>query len=101
MHKDFRTAINILEENDEIVHIKKEVDPLVNLGGIAWFAQNKYDKASIFENLKGFEGWTAVSYVCGSRKRLSLALGSEPENLIPYLAKKLEKGLTPTGKSVV
>lgn len=95
MTKDLRELIDTLEEAGEIIRIKKEVDPLSNLGGIAWFAQNKYNKASLFESLKGFPGWTAVSYICGSRKRFALALGSTPENLIPDMSKKLEKGLTP------
>ncbi len=93
--KDMRTYLDALEQAGELLHIRKEVDPRANLGGLAYAAQNRMQRATMFEDLKGYAGWRAVSYICGSRRRLAIALGCNPETFIPQWSKMLEGGLTP------
>lgn len=94
--KDLRTYLADLEAAGEILHITKEVDAHRNLAGLAWQAENYQGKATLFENVKGYPGWKVVSYLCGSRRRLAIALGTTPEEFIPTWRRLLQKGLTPT-----
>ncbi len=95
MSKDLRLYLKELEEAGELQHLTKEVDPLTNLGGIAYQIAGQTGKASYFENLKGHPGWRAVSYVNGSRRRLAIGLHTTPQNFIPHLRGLMAKGLTP------
>jgi 2,5-furandicarboxylate decarboxylase 1 len=95
MSKDLRTFIKEMEENNELVKIKKLVDPKMNLAGLAWQGENKMGKATFFENLKNYPGWRAISYADASRKRLALAVGTSPRDFIPYMNDMLRKGPTP------
>ncbi|MBI2304128.1 MAG: UbiD family decarboxylase [Chloroflexi bacterium] len=93
MPKDLRTYLQNLEEAGEVLHVTKEVDPRDGVGGLAWQGENRLRKATSFHNLKGYPGWRAVSYVCGSRSRLAIALGTTPERFISDVLKRIEKGL--------
>jgi len=94
MVRDLRTYLTGLEKAGELLHIRGEINPKTELGGVAWQAQNKIGKATYFEKLKGYHGWRAVSYIHGSRKRIALALGTTPSNFIPEIIKRMDKGLT-------
>jgi UbiD family decarboxylase len=63
MPKDLRSFLKQLEDANEIIRIKKPVDPTVNLGGLAWQGENKLGKATYFENLVGYEGWNDVGHL--------------------------------------
>ncbi|MDP2727075.1 MAG: UbiD family decarboxylase, partial [Dehalococcoidia bacterium] len=93
--QDLRTYIRDLEEAGELLRIKKELDPRSNLGGLAYQGENKLHKATLFENLKGYPGWRVVSYMCGSRRRLAVALGTTPKDFIRTMSEALERGLIP------
>lgn len=95
MVKDLRSYLSQLEKENEIVKINKEVDPHRTLAGLAWQGENRLGKATFFNNLKGYQGWHAVSYAEASRKRLSIALNTEPGNFIPTMRDLLKKGPTP------
>lgn len=95
MPKDLRSFLKQLEDSGEILRIQKEVDPHVNLGGLAWQGENWLGKATFFENLKGYPGWRAVSYAEASRRRLALAIGTAPRDFIPTMRELLKQGPTP------
>ncbi len=96
MKHDLRSYLADLEAAGEILHIKKEVDVLKNVGGLAWQAENYMGKAPMFENVKGYPGWKVLSYLNGSRRRLAFGIGTTPEKFIPTWRELLQKGLTPT-----
>jgi 2,5-furandicarboxylate decarboxylase 1 len=91
MVKDMRTYIEALKKADEILTIDKEVDPKTNLAGLAWQAENKLQKATLFKRLKGYPRWTAVSYINGSRKRIAIGLGTTEEMYTRDLIRSLDK----------
>jgi len=95
MSEDLRSYLKELKEAGEILQIDKEVDTKTQMGGLVWSAQNRRNKATFFTNLRGYPGWKAASYLCGSRRRISLGLKTTPEKFIPELRKRLESGLTP------
>ena len=95
MPEDLRSFLKLLRKEGEIITIDKEVDPRENLAGLAWQGENRLGKATLFKNLKGYPNWQAVSYAEASRKRLSLAIGTEPKDFILTLREILKKGPTP------
>ncbi len=94
MGKDLRSFLKQLEEADMIIDIEKEVAPGENLAGLAWQGENRFEKATYFKNLKGFPGWTAVSYAEANRKRLALSLDTTSRDFIPTMRELLKKGPT-------
>ena len=85
MPQDLRSYIDLIREHKLLLDIKKEVDPLSNLAGIAYRGENEQGKATMFHNLKGYKGWTAVSYMCGSREKMALGLGTTKDKALVEL----------------
>ena len=95
---DLRTWIPQLEAAGELQHVTKPVDPLRNLGALAWQGENHLGKATMFHNLPDFPGWRAISYAETSRKRLALAMGTTVKEFIPRMRERLKQGPTPFEK---
>lgn len=95
MAEDLRTFLALLKKENELITISRKVDPCKNLAALAWQGENKLGKATFFSRLSGFPDWQAVSYAEASRKRLSIAIGTEPKNFIPTFRELLKKGPTP------
>ena len=47
----------------------------------------------MFHNLKGYPNWTAVSYMCGSREKMALGLGTTKDKALTELGGRIAKGL--------
>src|SRR5258705_7067661 len=92
MAQDLRSYIDLIREHKLLLDIKKEVDPLTNLAGIAYRGENEMDKGSMFHNLKGYAGWTAVSYMCGSREKMALGLGTTKDKALVELGGRVSRG---------
>ncbi|MEW6671823.1 MAG: UbiD family decarboxylase [Thermodesulfobacteriota bacterium] len=95
MAEDLRSFLKLIDKAGQLITIDKEVDPRKNLAGLAWQGENHLGKATYFNKLTGFPGWQAVSYAEASRKRLALAIGTDPKNFIPVFREILKKGPTP------
>ncbi|MCC7412043.1 MAG: UbiD family decarboxylase [Gammaproteobacteria bacterium] len=84
MPKDLRQYLAQLEQRmpEEIVHIEREVDPRFELPAVLRKLQdeNRYP-AAVFHKVKG-SAFPVVSNLFASRKRLALAFGVEPDNLL-------------------
>ena len=93
MAQDLRSYIDLIREHKLLLDIKKEVDPLTNLAGIAYRGENEQGKATMFHNLKGFPGWTAVSYMCGSREKMALGLKTTKDKSLIELGGRISRGL--------
>ncbi|HSC41835.1 MAG TPA: UbiD family decarboxylase [Candidatus Binatia bacterium] len=93
MPQDLRSYIDLIREHKLLLDIKKEVDPLSNLAGIAYRGENEQGKATMFHNLKGYKGWTAVSYMCGSREKMALGLGTTKDKALVELGGRISRGL--------
>ena len=76
-NNDLREFIKLLEKEDEIITIKKNVNSRFELPGIV----SKFDgnKAIIFENVEN-KTIPVISNLIGTRKRFAMAMGSKEKN---------------------
>jgi 2,5-furandicarboxylate decarboxylase 1 len=85
IHNDLREFIELLENEDEIIRIKKNVNSTFELPGIV----SKLDgnKAVIFENVEN-KTIPVISNLIGTRKRFAMAMGSKEKNDIHKIINK-------------
>ena len=93
MPQNLRGYIELIREHKLLLDIQKEIDPLTNLAGIAYRAETELGKGTLFHNLKGFPGWRAVSYMCGSREKMALGLGTTKDKALVELGARVSRGL--------
>ncbi|MEE8449730.1 MAG: UbiD family decarboxylase [Thermodesulfobacteriota bacterium] len=91
MAKDLRTFLEILEKEDQLYKIEKEVDPKTEMGTLVWEAAP--DKAIFFEQFKGHPGWRGCGAVMATRDRLSMVLGVPGDQILPHYSKLLSGDL--------
>ncbi len=77
MPYDFRSFIKLLEEENKLVRVKREVDPKYELGAVLWRAEEQ-GKAVFFEKVKG-KNIPVVGGLYQQIGRLGLALGFKEE----------------------
>jgi 2,5-furandicarboxylate decarboxylase 1 len=84
-NNDIREFIELLENEDEIIRIKKNVNSIFELPGIV----SKFDgnKAVIFENVEN-KTIPVISNLIGTRKRFAMAMGSKEKNDIHKIINK-------------
>lgn len=75
MFNDFREYLNYLEENGKLLRVKKEVNPRFEVAAGIRKISDTDGPALLFENIKGFPGWTMAGGIFGSQKLIALALG--------------------------
>ena len=85
MHNDLREFIEFLENENEIIRIKKRVASTFELPAIV----SKLDgnKAVIFENVED-KSIPVISNLLGTRKRFAMAMGSKENNDIHQIINK-------------
>ncbi len=79
MHKDLRDFLKILEEENQLIRVKEEVDDKYEIATILWELHEKMGMdapAVIFEKVKGYEV-PVVKNVLGNYKRIALACHME------------------------
>ncbi len=93
MPEDLRSYLEVLRKHDKLIEISKEVDPLKNLAGVAYRAENEQGKATLFHNLKGYPQWKAVSYMCGSREKMAIGLKTDKSKALMEVNDRVNRGL--------
>ncbi|MBK8467198.1 MAG: UbiD family decarboxylase [Chloracidobacterium sp.] len=99
MHRNLRTFIESLRNEDEIVEITAEVDPYLEISEIHRRVIDSQGRALLFNNVKG-SAFPVVTNLFGTNKRIDLAFGKKPlefvrraveaaENLLPPKLNKL------------
>ena len=83
--QSIRGHIASLMQHGEIVCFTKEVDPAENLSAIGWKTYSQLGKSSLFENLKGHDGWRVVSQIVADRRKWGLALGVGEDEVVATL----------------
>jgi UbiD family decarboxylase len=92
---DLRSALELMQANNELVSTNVEVDPNAELSGVYRYVgaggtcmrpTRKNGPAMIFNTIKGFPGMRVVIGVNGSRKRVSQFLNC-PEDRLGFLLK--------------
>jgi 4-hydroxy-3-polyprenylbenzoate decarboxylase len=78
---DLREFIDFLEKKKELVRIKTEVDPILEITEITDRLSKKGGPALLFEKVKGSQMPVAIN-LFGSYQRMAWALGLEDFNAI-------------------
>lgn len=84
--KNFQEFIHHLDKHGELVRIKTEVSPNLEITEITDRVSKKYGKALFFENVKD-SSFQVVTNAFGSFKRIEMAFGLNADEI----AKKIEK----------
>ncbi len=94
MHKNLRSFIDSLRRKDEIVEIAAVVDPYLEIAEIHRRVIENEGKALLFTNVKGSE-FPVVTNMFGTRKRIDLAFGRKPLDLVKRAVHAAEDLLPP------
>ncbi len=86
--QSFRSFIGNLEQQGEMVLFAKEVDPLANMSAVEWKTYNELGKSSLFTNIKGYPGWQAVSQILSDRRKWSIGLGVDDDELLAHVGRR-------------
>ncbi|HEV8188804.1 MAG TPA: UbiD family decarboxylase [Pyrinomonadaceae bacterium] len=94
MHPSLRTFLDLLTRENEIVTIKAEVDPYLELAEIHRRVISEGGPALLFERVKGSR-YPVVTNLFGTERRIDLAFGPKPETLVRQMVHIAESILPP------
>lgn len=94
MHRNLRTFIDSLKNEDEIVEITAEVDPYLEIAEIHRRVIDVQGKALLFRNVKGSD-FPVVTNLFGTNKRIDLAFGKKPLEFVKRAVHAAENLLPP------
>ncbi|MDD3653627.1 MAG: UbiD family decarboxylase, partial [Desulfotomaculaceae bacterium] len=89
--KGLRDYIALLEKNEELVRIKKEVDWDIELGAISRRVYDQYGPCLMFENVKDYPGFSVINGECGTWRRVALAMGLDADTPLREIYKVYEE----------
>ena len=94
MHPSLRTFLDRLTRENEIVTIKAEVDPYLELAEIHRRVISEGGPALLFERVKGSR-YPVVTNLFGTERRIDLAFGPKPETFVREMVHVAESLLPP------
>ncbi len=97
---DLQSFLRVLEQNGELQRVTCEVDPVLEITGIATRTVREQGPALLFENVKGSPYPLAIN-VLGSMRRVELALRRHPAEVGEELYKFVERANPPSLKNLL
>jgi 4-hydroxybenzoate decarboxylase subunit C len=94
MHPSLRPFLDLLTRENEIITIKAEVDPYLELAEIHRRVISEGGPALLFERVKGSR-YSVVTNLFGTERRIDLAFGPKPEALVRRMVHIAESILPP------
>ncbi len=94
MHKNLRTFIQKLREENELVEIQVEVDPYLEIAEIHRRIIELQGKALLFTSVKGSR-FPVITNLFGTIKRIDLAFGKAPQDFVKRAVEMVEVLLPP------
>ena len=94
MIHDLRSYLEILKENNELLTISREVDPVGEIGAVMATLEKTGGEAAFFEHVKGFDVPVTGGMLSDHRK-IALALECRPDEISKRGEAALEKPLQP------
>ncbi len=91
---DLRGFLKILEENEQLAVIEKEVDWQFEIGSVLATLENKNQGAGVFKKVKD-RGFGVCGGILGSMERIALALECDKSEITDLLGECLEKPVKP------
>ncbi|OPY65832.1 MAG: 3-octaprenyl-4-hydroxybenzoate carboxy-lyase [Syntrophorhabdus sp. PtaU1.Bin050] len=101
-YRDLREWFAFLDEQGDLVHVKKEIDMKGEVAAISRKIAQVDGAAVVFENIKGYPNWRLYSDGLTTRRRIAWALGMDsasPGDIRQSLIERL-KGKPTTPKEV-
>ena len=89
-----RDFVAHLKKHGELLTLSAPFHPKYEISTILSGIGKKEGPAILFENVKGYQ-FPVVGNLLGTKKRLSMALGVDPEDLIESALSKLDKRIPP------
>jgi 2,5-furandicarboxylate decarboxylase 1 len=89
-----RDFVAYLKEHGELLTLSTPLDPRFELSTILSELGKREAPAILFEKVKGYQ-FPVVGNLLGTKKRLSIALGVDQEDLVEAPLQKLEKKVSP------
>ena len=94
MHKNLRSYIETLRQENELAEIEAEVDPYLEIAEIHRRAIDGQGKALLFKNVKNSK-YPVITNLFGTAKRIDLAFGKKPQELVKKAVEMVEVLLPP------
>ncbi len=91
---DLRSFLKVLEENNEIFYIDKEVDWNHELASVVATLEKNDGPVPFFKNVKD-KDFAVCGGILASMNRIALALGCEKDEITDFLGKCLENPIKP------
>ena len=99
MHKNLRTFIDELRRENDLVEIEAPVDPYLEIAEIHRRVIDEQGKALLFKNVKGSK-YPVVTNLFGTAKRIDIAFGKKPQELVKKAVEAVEVLLPPKPKEL-
>lgn len=99
MHKNLRSFLNLLRNENELVEIEAEVDPFLELAEIHRRVIESGGAALLFKRVKGSR-YPVVTNLFGTAKRIDLAFGKKPQHLVKEAVEAFENLIPPKPKEL-
>lgn len=99
MHKNLRSFIHELKRENEIIEIEAEVDPFLEIAEIHRRVIDQQGKALLFKRVKNSK-YPIVTNLFGTRRRIDLAFGAKPLELVKKAVSAVEVLLPPKPKEL-
>jgi 4-hydroxybenzoate decarboxylase subunit C len=99
MHKNLRSFIQKLIEEDDLLEIEAEVDPYLEIAEIHRRVIDERGRALFFKNVKGSK-FPVVTNLFGTAKRIEIAFGSRPQEFVRRAVDLVEILLPPKPKEL-
>lgn len=97
MHKNLRTFLEKLRQENELIEIETEVDPYLEIAEIHRRVIEEKGKALFFKNVRG-SVFPVVTNLFGTKKRIELGFGSHPQEFVRRAVEMTEVLLPPKPK---
>jgi UbiD family decarboxylases len=94
MHPNLRSFIDLLERENDLVHVGAEVDPYLELAEIHRRVIERGGPALLFKRVKGSR-YPVVTNLFGTARRIERAFGPKPESLVREVVQVAENLLPP------
>jgi UbiD family decarboxylase len=99
MHKNLRSFIKTLREENDLIEIEAEVNPYLELAEIHRRVIEQQGAALLFKNVKGSK-YPVVTNLFGTAKRIDLGFGKKPQELVRKAVEMVEALLPPKPKEL-
>ena len=90
----FRDFLAFLESRGELLRVRNEVDPEYEICAWCRHVADDDGPALFFERIKGHAS-AALANLYGTRKRIAMALGVEPNDMVTAIGERLKRRIPP------